>query len=244
MQLINSQINGGDVKIKKKVTEKVILANRANGNKGTGAKTQRGKDAASQNATKHGILARNFRFKDDQEKADYSALISELDRRIDQDDPIQRMLTEELVIAHLRRGRALKLEQSKRRRQNPATELALNTIIRSELVDTGLCFTDSDSGWECTELTMAGKKANDRLLKNGPLAQGNGDGQQLLVHAKFQDPMDKALRYQRATARDFYRAMNQLSKLRKEDTGARSGNSVAGRKQPIGLPFETESPPK
>ena len=218
------------MKIKKTVTEKVILANRANGNKGTGAKTQRGKDAASQNATKHGILARNFRFKDDQEKAAYNTLISDLDRSIDQDDPIQRMLTEELAISHLRRGRALRLEQGTRRRQNPATELALNTLSRSELVDTGFSFINSDSGWECTELTMAGKKANDRLLRNGPLAQGNGDGQQLQVHAKFQDPMDKALRYQRAAARDFYRALNELSKLRREDTGARSGNSVDGRK--------------
>jgi len=205
------------MKIKKTVTEKVISANRANGNKGTGAKTQRGKDAASQNSTKHGILARYFRFRDDQEKGAYNTLISDLGRSIDQDDPIQRMLTEELVFAHLRRGRALKLEQSKRRRQNPATELVLNTMNRSKLMDTGILFPDAESGWECTELTMAAKKANDRLLKNGPLAQGNGDGQQLMVHAKFQDPMDKALRYQRATARDFYRALNELSKLRREE---------------------------
>jgi len=63
---------------------------------------------------------------------------------------------------------------------------------------------------------MAAKKTDDRLLRNGPLAQGNGDGQQLQLHAKFQDPMDKALRYQRATARDFYRPLNLLYKLRRE----------------------------
>jgi hypothetical protein len=77
----------------------------------TGAKTQRGKDIISQNATKHGILARNFRFKDDQEKAAYNTLVSELDGSVDRDDPLQRLLTEEVAIAHLRRGRALKLEQ-------------------------------------------------------------------------------------------------------------------------------------
>jgi len=48
------------------------------------------------------------------------------------------------------------------------------------------------------------------------LAQSNGDGEQLQLHAKFQDPLEKALRYQRATARDFYRALNLLLKLRKE----------------------------
>ena len=54
--------------------------------------------------------------------------------------------------------------------------------------------------------------------------------------------MDKALRYQRATARDFDRALNLLYKLRKKrsltrdiDTGARAENFVAGRKQPIGV---------
>ena len=209
-------LEGANMKIQKTVTAKVILANHENGKKGTGPKTQRGKDVAGQNATKHGILARNFRFKDDQEKADYNTLISDLDRSIDRDDPLQRMLAEELAIAHFRRGRALKLEQGTRRRQNPATELALNTISRSGLLDTGFCFIESDSGWECTELTMAGKKVDDRLLRNGPVAESNGDGQQLQVHAKFQDPMDKALRYQRATARDFYRALTLLYEVRRK----------------------------
>src|SRR5579864_5044065 len=104
MQFINSQLTGGNVKIKKTVTEKVILANRENGKKGTGPKTRRGKDNASQNATKHGVLARNFHFRDDQERADYDGLISDLDRSIDRDDPIHRMLNEVLAMDHLRRG--------------------------------------------------------------------------------------------------------------------------------------------
>jgi hypothetical protein len=205
------------MKIKKTVTQKVIVANRENGRKGTGSKTQRGKDLVSRNATKHGILARNFRFKDDQEKAVYETLISDLDRTIDRDDPLQRMLTEEVVMAHVRRGRALKLEQRQSLRQNPATELALRSIENSDLVDTGVCLVDPESGWQCTELTMGAKKAGEHLARNGPLAQSSGDGHQLQFHAKFQDPMDKALRYQRATARDFYRALNLLCKLRKEE---------------------------
>ena len=108
--------------VKKTVTEKVISANRANGRRGTGAKTQRGKNVASSKRHKHGILARNFRFKDDQEKADYNALISDLDGSIDRDDPLHRMLAEEVAIAYLRRGRSLKLEHRTCRRQNPATE--------------------------------------------------------------------------------------------------------------------------
>lgn len=214
------------MKIKKTVTEKVILANRENAQKGTGPKTQQGKDNASQNATKHGILARNFHFRDAQEKADYDALISDLDRSIDGDDPIHRMLNEVLAMDHLRRGRSLKLEQSARRRKNPATQLALKAIENSKLLDAdaGLCFVDSESGWECKELTMAAKKADGRQLRNGPLAQSNSDGEQLQLHAKFQDPMDKALRYQRAIARDFYSALNWLYKLRKKKKTAKEQN--------------------
>lgn len=80
---------------------------------------------------------------------------------------------------------------------------------------TGVLFHNAESEWDCTELTVTGKKADRRLLRNGPLANSNGGDQQLQLHAKFQDPMDEALRYQRATARDFYRALELLCKLRK-----------------------------
>jgi hypothetical protein len=203
------------MRAKKTVTLKVVSANRANSKKGTGPKTQRGKEVVSQNATRHGILSRNFHFKDDQEESNYSALITDLHRNIDEDDPFQRMLTEVIAVAHFRRGRALRMEQSARRQQNPATELVLKTMENSKLLDTGLCLIDSESGWDCNELTMAAKKADDRELRNGPLAQSNRDGQQLQLHAKFQDPMEKALRYQRAIARDFYSALNWLNKLRR-----------------------------
>ena len=110
----------------------------------------------------------------------------------------------------------MKLEQKLCVRQNPATELALGAVTESKLVETGVLFPNAESGWECTELTVTGKKADQRLLRNGPVANNSGGDEQLQLHAKFQDPMDKALRYQRATGRDFYRALNLLYKLRKK----------------------------
>lgn len=202
--------------IRKKVSEAVIAANRANSKKGTGPRTLKGRETVSRNATKHGVLAQNFRFKGDQEEAAYDTLISELDGTIDGDDPLQSMLAEEVVIAHLRRGRALKLEQRLCRRQNPATELALGAIEHSELVSDGVCRLDFGPGWECEELHMSSKNDREDLARNGPVAQSNGHGQERELHVKFQDPMHKALRYQRATARDFYRAWNLLYKVRRE----------------------------
>jgi hypothetical protein len=231
------------LRIKKTVTEKVIAANRANTKKGSGPKTLRGKDIVSRNATKHGILAQNFRFKDDQEEAAYESLICHVKRSIDGDDPLQLMLAEEVAMAHLRRGRALKLERKVCDRKNPATELALDAIEHSELLSAGVGRLHFEPGWECEELHISAKKDVAGLAKNGAVAHSSGDGQELELYAKFQDPMDKALRYQRATARDFYRALESLCKLRKEPK-VNSGNFVAGRKQPIGVPYETEPPPR
>jgi len=207
------------MRIKKKVTEDVIAANRANGKKGKGAQTERGKDVVSQNATKHGILAQNFRFRDDQEKAAYESLICHVKRCIDGDDPLLLMLAEEVTIAHLRRGRALKLERKLSDRKNLATELALDAIENSELLSAGVGRLHFEPGWECEELHISAKKDVEGLAKNGAVAQSSGNGQELEIHAKFQDPMNKALRYQRATARDFYRALELICKLRKEQKG-------------------------
>ncbi len=206
--------------ITKTVTEKVIEANRANGKKG-GPKTNRGKDRVSQNAIKHGILARKFPFSSDHEKAAYKRLFSDLRRSIDRHNPLQRMLAEEVAMACVRRARALRLEQKLCQRRNPATELALDAVEKSDLVETGLLFVDDASGWECTELTVTGKKADERLQRNGAVANSSGGNQHLQLHAKFQDPMDKALRYQRVTARDFYKALECLSRLRKKQKSSK-----------------------
>jgi len=216
------------MRIKKTVTDNVIAANHANSKKATGPKTLRGKDVVSQNATKHGILAQNFRFKDDQEEAAYESLICDVKRSIHGEDPLQLMLAEEVVMAHLRRGRALKLEQKFSQRHNRATELALGTIEHSELVSTGVSSFDSETGWECEELNISAKRDNEGLTRNGLVARSGGNGEELQLHAKFQDPMDKALRYQRATARDFYRALNLLYKLRRERKPNSRGENDVG----------------
>ena len=207
------------MKVRKSVTDKVIAANRRNGKKGTGPKTIRGKDIVSQNATKHGILAQNFRFRDDREEAAYESHISQVRRSIDEDNPFQHMVAELMVIDYLRCGRALRLERKLIERKNPATELALGAIEHSELVSTGIGRLDFAPGWECKELHLSAGKDVENLIRNGSVARSGGNGQELELHAKFQDPLDRALRYQRATTRDFYRAMDWLCRLRREQEG-------------------------
>jgi hypothetical protein len=200
------------MKIKKTVTEKVISANRGNAKKG-GPKTERGKATVSQNATKHGLYAQNLRFFSDKEEAAYNAKITALKGVINQDDPFQQALAEDCAVQELRRGRALRMEQLVWQRRNPATLLALETVANSELMGERFSVGDRESGWECTELTLGAKQQLEGQSKNGALAQSSGKGNQLELHAKFSDPMDKAARYSRETARDFYRALNKLLKL-------------------------------
>jgi hypothetical protein len=73
-----------------------------------------------------------------------------------------------------------------------------------------------DPTWDCTELNMSAKKSSDNQARKGAESSGHGNGEELQIHAKFQDPLDKALRYQRATGRDFYKALDWLCRLRKK----------------------------
>jgi hypothetical protein len=201
------------MRIKKTTTDKVIKANRENGKKG-GPKTERGKETVSQNATKHGLYAQNLRFISDQEESAYNARITALKGGIDPDDPFQQILAEDFAIQELRRGRALSMEQFVWQRRNPATQLALETLANSELMGEHFSVGDRESGWECTELTLSAKQELEGLSRNGAVAQSSGNGDQLELHAKFSDPMDKAARYSRETAHDFYRALKKLLELR------------------------------
>jgi hypothetical protein len=203
------------MKIRKTVSDAVIRANRENGKKSHGPKTKDGKNHTSGNATKHRILARKFPFSSDREQAAYRRLLERVLKSIDSKDALQRIVAEELVIANIRRARALKFEQKICERPNPASEVALNTIKGSELLSDGIGL-NFDPQWDCKELNISAKKSHDGLTKRGTLSSGNGDGRELRVHVKFQDPMDKAQRYQRATGRDLYRALEVLCRLRGE----------------------------
>ena len=217
------------MKIHKTVSEAVIRANHENGRKGKGPKTWEGKNNMSGNATTHGILARKFRFTSEHEKNAYKRLLAKVLRSIDPEDALQRIVAEDLVMANIRRARALSFEQKVCERPNPASEVALEAIEHSKLLSDGLNFIDLKPPWDCEELHISAKKSHDDLTKRGPLSSGNGRGEELAVHLKFRDPMDKAQRYQRATGRDLYRALEVLCRLREK----RKRKSEYSRNVPI-----------
>jgi hypothetical protein len=203
------------MKLKKEVTDKVLKTNRENAMHSTGPKTERGKKIVGGNAVKHGILSQKLRFKSEREERSHRRLIRDLQKTVEWNDPVARIYAEEFAAAAVRRGRFLSLEQALYMRQNPATELALETIKNSDVIDTGFVSFEPKAGWECRELRVVGRRANDNREKNGVVAVDDGKDEQFELAAKFSDPFDKLLRYDRATARDLYRAGGRVEKFRR-----------------------------
>jgi hypothetical protein len=200
--------------IKKTMTPEAIAANRVNAERSTGPKTENGKEIASQNATKHGILSNHIQFRDAPEEVAYTSLMADLNASIDPTDPLQKLLAEELATASIRQGRAFGLEAKFSFRHNPATEVALKTASNSEVLKNGCFLLNPESGWDCTELMVLGRKDAEQFVQQSAGSASTGNGQQVQLHAKFQDPAAKVARYVNATGRDFYRALGALYDLR------------------------------
>ena len=110
---------GGALKIKKRVTDAVIAANRWNSQKSTGAKTEWGKKVVSQNAGKHWVYAKNLVFKNEQELMAFNSLLRKLRQLIGGDDPVSQMVSFVLAVEYLRYARSLKLDQRIYKGQSP-----------------------------------------------------------------------------------------------------------------------------
>jgi len=203
----------------KKVSDSVVRANRENSKHSTGPVTVQGKTAVSRNALKHGVLARNLTFKDDREEEEYYSFLEGLERDQQPRNFLERMALEELAVNWFRRGRSLKLEQKLYRKPNPATEVVEKTIgANSELL--GVKDYDmpefSGGGWECEELSVAGQKGTDTQTRDGTRSGEVGKEQNFQLRAKFASPLETALRYQRATGKDFYKALNKFLSMRRQ----------------------------
>jgi hypothetical protein len=177
-----------------------------------------GKAAVSRNALKHGVLARNLTFKNDREEENYYSFLDRLERDQRPRNFLERMALEELAVNWFRRGRSLKLEQQSYRSRNPATEVVEKTIgANSELLGVkDYDMPEFSGGWQCEELSVSGQKGTDTQTKDGTRSGEVGKQQNFQLRAKFASPLETALRYQRATGKDFYKALNKVLAMRKQ----------------------------
>ena len=117
------------------LSEKQLIANRANAQKSTGPRTPAGKRQSSRNATRHGLLARALLIDGESPEA-FNELLASLQKEFEPNTPTEYTLVDNLAAAQWRRLRLWTMESSgishdMRRRQN-AGETTGQTAGQSE----------------------------------------------------------------------------------------------------------------
>jgi len=224
----------------KRVTERVMAANRMNAKKSTGPKTARGKEASSQGAVRHGLLSKVLRFENDEEKAEYNSLLADLVRELQPQNSIEAILIEEIAVNYCKLQRALGWELASVRARSRATRSLIGLLTGSSMLHSeekpplfdevrdGLDRTSA--GWDCEvhlDMNRAAEHSEDSLqlaersFKDEDRSQRMGSGDEKTnrsrTSVKLSSSLPTVLRYEVMIKRDLYRAMEQLRKLRAED---------------------------
>ncbi|MHC4444748.1 MAG: hypothetical protein ACYTF1_19070 [Planctomycetota bacterium] len=124
---------------KKQISQKQLQANRHNAQKSTGPKTPEGKARSSQNALKHGLLARQILLNDDdpnENPEDFQQLLSDLVDELQPAGRRQSLCVQRIAVCYWRLRRAYRFEAQslKRQRQeefSPFEELAQTVAGRN-----------------------------------------------------------------------------------------------------------------
>ncbi len=208
------------MKIKKTITEKVMAANRANGRKTAGPHDT---NSTRENALKHGLLAKNLIFRDEEESNEFDRLLHELEFEYAPAGPTERTLVEEVAncIWKLKTANAWEMREVRHRRQ--AAEAILRAV--AENCDEQMeLFTKEDGtrsaarlGWDCQELivrTGSAERDMEEFSREKKAKTGN-----VQIEAKLTNSLDSVLRYQSALKRDLYRAIAALADINERRAG-------------------------
>jgi hypothetical protein len=199
------------MRIKKTVSEKVVAANRHNAMKSTGPEN---KSAIKNNATKHGLLAKQLAFLSEDEAEEFKTLRAELEKDLAPQGAVQGMLLDEIAVTwwKLRIAVGWELEDIANR-QEASRELLRRFIHNSQ--DPQLSSLSSEDGhfaafstWDCqgAVLRARSKGHGEDLLSNERESKDGGSEMELRITTA----LDTILRYQTSLKRDFYRALQML----------------------------------
>jgi len=210
------------MKPKKTVTDKVLMANRANAQKSSGP---RNTDAVKHNAHKHGLLSKNLHFESDEEKEAFQQLLKELEEEQKPAGLFDRVLVEDaaLSIWKLRTINGWDIMELINRRK--AAKAVLKTLEENYDNEQLQLFTGWDEkrsaatrGWDCQELII--KTATRNVEQEDKSLGGvNSKAGQVQIEAKLTTSLDAILRYQAAIKRDLYRARAALRDTRRDRDG-------------------------
>jgi hypothetical protein len=226
--------------IKKTITPAVIDANRKNSQKSTGPRTGSGKQNARMNAFRHGLLAKQFVFHDEEESEEFRDLRVHVFEEFNPEGLLESMLVDEIAVLWKRLQIALRLESKELRKRQEASDVDLSGVLRNYSVKLPIDGSDlsiDKAGWEFERVTVrthgesqeCDKSIRGRVVSNArhpsiPIVTGHtqkDQGKVLEVEAVLGNTLDRLSRYQSALKRDFYRAVDLLRKLQAERTPTR-----------------------
>ncbi len=208
------------MKIRKTITEKVVAANRANAQKTNGPND---KNALSQNAVKHGLLAKHLHFSNEEDKLEFSTLLGELEDDLLPVGRTERALVEEVAVCFWKIQMANGWEEVELTNRRKASKAILRTLAENYDADRLPLFDQRDGspsaarlGWECQELVIRTSTKNSELESERISGDKNGKVGNVQIEAKLNTSLDTILRYQAALKRDFYRAIGALQAIQQQ----------------------------
>lgn len=211
------------MKVKKSITEKVSAANRENGRKTAGP---RNTNAVRQNAVKHGLLAKNLIFGDEDEKNGFNILLHDLEHEHCPSGPTESALVEEVAIClwKLQTANVWEIQELGHRRQ--AAKAILRAVAENHCEEQLSLFTRGDGtrsaahlGWDCQELTIRTSATNSHQENEDFAGETIGKAGHVQIEAKLTNSLETILRYQAALKRDLYRAIAALREMKEQRGG-------------------------
>src|ERR1035437_1017654 len=218
---------------KKTVTDAVRAANRANAHSSTGPRTNRGKSISSNNAMRHGILARKVEFDTDEQRAEFLELRECCKTELQPKGLFETFIVDQIATVLWKLGIAEFLEiRELLRREELSDDLGgiFHTDLELPIGDDDLPL---NRGWDCERMVVRAVAGNDKRYSTtrcGPtVVQGqavqalktsqNNDNQQgdhLEIEAVMGSTLESVTRYQAKLKRDLYRAIETLRKMQAE----------------------------
>jgi hypothetical protein len=208
---------------KKSVSDAVRAANLANAQSSTGPRTEQGKSNSSNNAVRHGILARKVVLDTEEQRAEFLELCQHCKTELRPKGLIEKFIVEEIATLLWKLGIAEFLEVRELLRRQELSD-DVDSIFNEDLelpisgYDLPL-----DRGWDCERMVVRAVAGTDKRYSAttcGPrVFQGkiihflkgreNNDDHEV-------DHLESMTRYQAKLKRDFYRAIDTLRKMQAE----------------------------
>ncbi len=222
------------MKQKKVVTDAVRAANRANAQSSTGPRTKQGKSNSSNNALRHGILARKVVLDTDEQRAEFQELLQVCKTKLGPKGLLEKFVVEEIATLFWKLGIAEGLEVRELLRRQDLSD-GVDGIFHNALeLPISNYDLPLDRGWDCERMivrAIAGKDQRHSDTMHGlGVVQGqvvhalkssqNSDHQEvdhLEIEAVMGSTLESMTRYQAKLKRDFYRAVEQLRKMQRRE---------------------------